>query len=202
MIPVLLRAEVKSNPPSYHLRVSIEPEAGTISVQGSVEIPLEDSAASNFKFNLHQTLAIKKLLVNGKEATFAYVPVESQLPLPASRGVVVNVPPGLSQSRVRMDIEYGGQMKTVPEFGASSDWQHSLDDQINARMVELAGYSSWYPQFVFGQSLQPELALSLPQKWTSICSGKELADDVQDGRALTRWSSQRHGHPDSRFPEL
>src|SRR5690349_12989557 len=106
MIPVLLRAEVKSNPPSYHLRVSIEPEAGTISVQGSVEIPLEDSAASNFKFNLHETLAIKKLLVNGKEATFAYVPVDSQLPLPASRGVVVNVPPGLSQSRVRMDIEY------------------------------------------------------------------------------------------------
>jgi hypothetical protein len=190
-IPILLPAEVKSKPPSYDLKVSIEPEASTIAVQGTVEVPLEDTAASTFKFNLHETLAIKKLLVNGKEATFAYAPVESQLPLPASRGVVVNLPPVLSQSRVRMDIEYGGLMKALPEFGASSDWRHALDDQVNARMVELAGYSSWYPQFVFGQSLQLELALSLPQNWTSICSGKKLADRVQEGRALTRWSSPK-----------
>ena len=189
--PVLLPAEMKSKPPSYDLRVSIEPETGSIAVQGSIEVSLENSAASNFKFNLHETLAIKKLLVNGKEATFVYVPMESQLPLPASRGVVVNVPPGLSQRRVRMDIEYGGRMKVLPEFGASPDWHHSLDDQINSRMVELAGYSSWYPQFVFGQPLQLELALSLPQTWTSICSGKKLADHVQEGRALTRWSSPK-----------
>jgi hypothetical protein len=90
-----------------------------------------------------------------------------------------------------MDIEYGGRMKALPEFGASLDWRHSLDDQINSRMVELAGYSSWYPQFVFGQPLQLELALSLPQHWTSICSGKKLADLVQEGRALTRWSSPK-----------
>lgn len=188
-IPILVPAEMKSKPPSYDLRVSIEPEAGSIAVQGSVEVSLEDPAASNFMFNLHKTLAIKKLLVNGIEATFAYVPMESLLPLPASRGVVVSVPAGLSQSRVRMDIEYGGHMKSLPEFGASPDWRHSLDDQINSRMVELAGYSSWYPQFVFGQPLQLELELSLPQNWTSICSGKKLADHIQDGRALTRWSS-------------
>jgi hypothetical protein len=90
-----------------------------------------------------------------------------------------------------MDIEYGGHMKALPEFGASPDWRHSLDDQISSRMVELAGYSSWYPQFVFGQPLQVELALSLPQNWISICSGKKLADHVQEGRALTRWSSPK-----------
>jgi len=93
-IPILLPAEVKSKPPSYDLKVSIEPEASTIAVQGTVEVALEDPAASTFKFNLHETLAVKKLLVNGKEATFAYAPIESQLPLPASRGVVVNVPLG------------------------------------------------------------------------------------------------------------
>jgi len=188
-IPILLPAELQPKPPSYNLRVSIEPEPGTIAVQGSIEFHLEDAAASTFKFNLHETLAIKKLLVNGREASFAYVPMESQLPLPASRGVVVDVPLGHSQSRVRMDIEYSGRMKVLPEFGVSPDWRHSLDDQINSRMVELAGYSSWYPQFVFGQPLQLELALSLPQNWIAICSGQKLADHVQGGRELTRWSS-------------
>lgn len=90
-----------------------------------------------------------------------------------------------------MDIEYGGRMKILPEFNASPDWRHSLDDQINSRMVELAGYSSWYPQFVFGETLQVELALSLPPNWTSICSGKKLEDHVREGRALTRWSSPK-----------
>jgi len=61
--PIVLRAEEKSKPLSYDLRVSIEPEAGGIAVQGSVEVPLENPAASNFKFNLHETFAIKKLLV-------------------------------------------------------------------------------------------------------------------------------------------
>ena len=149
------------------------------------------SAASNFKFNLHETFAIQKLLVNGKQATFAYAPVETELPLAASRGVIVKIPPGPSQSRVRMDIEYGGRMKVLPEFNASPDWRHSLDDQINSGMVELAGYSSWYPQFVFGEPLQVEMALSLPQNWTSICSGKKLEDHVRKGRALTRWSSPK-----------
>jgi hypothetical protein len=78
-IPILLPAEVKSKPPSYDLEISIEPEAGSITVKGSVEVPLAEPAASNFKFNLHETLAIKKLLVNRKKATVAYVPAEGQL---------------------------------------------------------------------------------------------------------------------------
>lgn len=189
--PIILQAEEQSSPPLYDLKVTIDPEAGSITVQGIVEVLVENPAASNFKFNLHETFAIKKLLVNGKQATFAYAPVESELPLAASRGVIVNLPPGLSQNRVHMDIEYGGRMKILPEFNASPDWRHSLDDQINSRMVELAGYSSWYPQFVFGETLQVELALSLPPNWTSICSGKKLEDHVREGRALTRWSSPK-----------
>jgi aminopeptidase N len=90
-----------------------------------------------------------------------------------------------------MDIEYEGRMKSLPEFGASPDWKHSLDDQINSRMIELASYSSWYPQFVFGQPLQAETELTLPQGWISICSGKKLQDRVEQGRAITRWSSPK-----------
>jgi hypothetical protein len=190
-IPVFLRAEDAAKPLSYDLRVNIEPETGSISVQGSVEVPLENPAPSKFRFNLHETFAIQKLLVTGKEATFIYVPAEGQFPLPASRGVMVNLPPGLSQRRVRMDIDYGGRMKVLPEYGASSDWRHSLDDQINSRMVELASYSSWYPQFAFGQPLSIQLTLSLPHNWTAICSGRKLESRVEAGRALTRWSSPK-----------
>jgi hypothetical protein len=69
--------------------------------------------------------------------------------------------------------------------------RHSLDDQINARMVELAAYSSWYPQFVFGSPMKSELALSLPQNWISVCSGRKLDERIENGRALTHWSSAK-----------
>jgi len=170
--PIFLMADEKNGPPSYDLKVSIEPDAGSMTVRGSVEVPLQNVAATNFKFNLHETFTITKLTVNGKDARFAYAPMAGQLPLPASRGVVVDVPSGLSQNRVRMDIEYGGKMKVLPEFGASPDFRHSLDDQINSRMVELAGYSSWYPQFVFGKQRKVELAVSLPQNWIPSAPAK------------------------------
>jgi hypothetical protein len=194
--PILLRAVDKAEAVpndlfSYDLKVIIEPEASSIAVQGSVGVRLEDAAKSSFKFNLHETLAIKKLLINGKPAKFGYAPVESQIPLAASRGVVVTLPAGLAQGRISMEIEYGGRMKSLPEFNATSDWRHALDDQINSRMIELAGYSSWYPQFVFGRPLAAKMALSLPQGWTSICSGQQLEDRAINGRVLTRWSSSK-----------
>jgi len=190
-VSIRLNAEDTSSPVSYRLKVTIEPEAGSIAVQGNIDVPLQDPAASQFRFNLHETLAIKKLLVNGKPATFADAPVESELPLAASRGVVVNLPAGLLERRVHMEIEYGGLMKLLPEFNATADWRHALDDQINSRMVELAGYSSWYPQFAFGQPLKADLTLSLPESWISICSGEKLEDQVARGCALTRWSSPK-----------
>ena len=82
--PVFLMADEKNGPPSYDLKVSIEPDAGSMTVRGSVEVPLQNLAATNFKFNLHETFTITKLTVNGKDARFAYAPMVGQLPLPAS----------------------------------------------------------------------------------------------------------------------
>jgi hypothetical protein len=189
--PVLLTAGQRPNPLAYDLKVGIEPEAGSIAVQGSVDVPLEDAEASTLKFNLHETLEIKKLRVNGKKAAFAYAPVEGPFPLPASRGVVVTLPAGLSHSAIHLEIAYEGRLKALPEFNASSDFRHSLDDQINSRMVELAVFSSWYPQFAAGQPLKADLALSLPQNWISICSGKKIEEHIQAGRAITHWSSPK-----------
>src|SRR6516165_50319 len=95
-VSIRLNAEDRSSPVSYRLKVTIEPDAGSIAVQGSIDVPLQDPAASHFRFNLHETLTVRKLLVNGKQANFADAALESELPLAASRGVVVNLPAGVT----------------------------------------------------------------------------------------------------------
>jgi hypothetical protein len=190
-VPILFFADERPGVPAYDLNVSIEPSDGTITVQGNVDVPLKDVTASTLKFNLHETLEIKKLMVNGTGATFAYAQPEGLFPLPASRGVVVNLPAASSSRTIHMEIAYEGRLKVLPEFNASPDMRNSLDDQINSRMVELAVYSSWYPQFAFGQPLKTELTLSLPQNWISICSGKRTEASMQAGRAITHWSSPK-----------
>ncbi|MGA3102493.1 MAG: M1 family aminopeptidase [Terracidiphilus sp.] len=190
-IPILLSAEDRLAPIAYDLKVNIEPVNGTIAVQGTVDMPSNAATASTLKFNLHETMEITKLLIDGNAATFAYAPTEGSLPLPATRGVVVNLPVATPQRMIHMEIAYRGRLMVLPEFGASPDMRHSMDDQINARMVELAFYSSWFPQFAFGQPVKSELTLSLPQNWISICSGKRTEDSIQTGRAITHWSSAK-----------
>jgi hypothetical protein len=190
-LPGFLRAGQMVMPVSYDLKVSLEPGRGNISVHATVEIPLENPQSRDFKFALHETFTIKQLLVNGKKSSFSSQAREPSPLVPASKNVVVSLPPGITQERIRMDIEYEGWLKNIPEFGTFPDQKQAMDDQVNSRLVELSGYSSWYPQFVFGQPLQVELQLSLPQGWTSICSGKKLADRVSEGRAVTHWSSPR-----------
>jgi hypothetical protein len=136
-------------------------------------------------------MEITKLLIDGKSATFAYAPLEGSFPLPATRGVVVNLPAASAQRMIHMEIAYQGPLMALPEFGASPDMRRSMDDQINSRMVELAFYSSWFPQFAFGLPVKSELTLSLPQKWISICSGKRTEDTIAAGRAITHWSSAK-----------
>lgn len=67
-----------------------------------------------------------------------------------------------------------------------------MDDQINSRLVELATYSSWYPQFfAYSHPIAIHLEVSLPQGWIAICSGKRINDYPKGGRTITRWSSPK-----------
>jgi hypothetical protein len=128
-------------PFSYNLKVSIEPGPGDIAVKGKVEF--KNPGAHYFKFNLHETFAIKKLLVNGKTASFSFATAEFSRMTPAAKLVVVSLPPDVAPGKIRMDIEYAGRLKKLPEFGAVPDETPSMDDQINAHLGELAGFSSW-----------------------------------------------------------
>ncbi len=186
--PVFLMAQGKPGPISYDLRVRIEPSSGNLGVLAKMEIPLEPGA-KNFQFNLHGTFVIKKLLVEGKDAIFSTALGDPLFTLPRPQKVTVTLPPGLAQNKVHMDIDFQGRLKDVPEFGASPDQKEEMDDQINAHMVELANYSSWYPLSSFGAPLQFALEVSLPQGWITVCSGKQMEDHVIEGREITRWSS-------------
>lgn len=181
-------AEQQPVPVSYDLRVTIEPKQGAIQVQGHIGLPVE--AGNTMQFGLHETFSITKLLVNGRKASFSFQPGEPSPLNPATRKVVVNLPAPLSAGTIQLDVEYRGRLKQIPEFGTFPDQKEALDDQINARMVELANYSSWYPQsFVYGHPINTALEVSLPKGWTAICSGKKLDEKEKNGRAVTNWSS-------------
>jgi len=95
-----LLAQPQPQPIAYDLSVRIEPDAGSLAVQGSVEFIPENPAAETFQFDLHETLEIKKLVVNGKEATFTFGSPVGPFPLAASRGVIVAIPAGVSRDRI------------------------------------------------------------------------------------------------------
>ena len=182
-------AEDKAVPVSYDLNVIIEPQQGSIAVHGSIGVPVEAGAAT-LQFGLHETFAIRRLLINGHSSKFSFQPGDTSPFYPATRKVIVLLPAGGPAGKVQMEIEYAGRLKEIPEFGTFPDQKQAMDDQINSRVVELANYSSWYPQFfAYGRPFETKLEVSFPKGWLAICSGKKLDDQEKNGRTVTRWAS-------------
>lgn len=180
----------EEKPVVYDLKVVIEPAAGTIAVRGRIEAPVKVGSKS-VEFGLHEAFAVRRLAVDGRRARFSVYPAEPSPLLPTRRNVIVTLPAPAMQDEIHLEIEYGGKLKVLPEFGAAPRGQPAMDDQINSRMVELANYSSWYPQFgVYGRPIESKLEVSLPSRWTAICSGTKL-ESVRDKRDITRWSSAK-----------
>lgn len=174
---------------SYDLKVKVEPRSGSIDVRGIIGVPVE-AGAKTLQFGLHETFAIKKLTVNGRKAQFSYRPSQGNPFSPAMRNVLVTLPASVQAGKVQMALQYGGRLKEIPEFGTYPDQKQALDDQINARMVELANYSTWYPAFgVYGHPIATTMEVSLPKGWIAICSGKKVGEKERGGRSITRWAS-------------
>jgi hypothetical protein len=179
----------QEKPVSYDLKVKIEPRQGYVAVRGKIRVPVE-ADAKTLQFGLHETFQVKKLRVNGGAATFTFQAAEPSPLFPAKKNVVVSLPSAGPVRLVELQIDYAGKLKEIPEFGTDPDQKIALDDQINARMVELANYSSWYPEFgMYGHPTETTLEVSLPDGWTAICSGKKLEQRQKAGRAITRWLS-------------
>lgn len=184
----LVLASAHAAPLSYDMMVDIDPPASSMTVRGEMKVPVAPGARE-IAFILHETFEVKELTVNGGKAAVSYQPVAPSAFTPAVRKVVVPLPKGVGRT-VRLGISYGGKLKPIPEWGSFDGQKLAMDDQINARMVQLASYSAWYPQFgSFGRRLQSELTVKLPRGWTAVCSGAQLSARSDDGRAATRWSS-------------
>lgn len=187
-----LSAQERPMPVSYDLKVTIDPSPGNIKVRSKIEVPLSNRDREAIQFALHETFAINQLSVNGRSGRFSVRPSEPTLIYPARQDVLVNLPSGNRGDKLHLDIEYEGRLKKIPEFGTFPDQKLALDDQINSRLVELANYSSWYPQFfAMGHPIEIDLELSLPRGWIAVCSGKKVNEQVKDGRTITRWSSPK-----------
>ena len=184
-------AEEKAGPVSYDLKVAIAPEQGSIRVHGNIGVPV-DAGAKTMQFELHETFAITKLLINGRSAKFSFQTGSSNPFYPATRKVLVQLPASVPAGKIELEVEYGGKLKEIPEFGTFPDRKQAMDDQINSRLVELANYSSWYPQFfAYGRPIETALEVSLPRGWLAICSGRKLDERQSDGRSVTRWASAK-----------
>ncbi len=182
-------AQQQTLPVAYDLKVGIEPSRGTLEVRGNIGVPV-GAGVKTLQFGLHETFAITKLLVNGRRVKFSFQAGEPNPIYPATKKVVVHLPANVPAGKMQLAFEYGGKLKEIPEFGTFPDQKQAMDDQINSRVVQLANYSSWYPQFfTYGRPIETALEVSLPKPWIAICSGKKLDEREIDGRAVTRWSS-------------
>jgi hypothetical protein len=179
-----------AKPAFYHLKVRIEPESRELSVEGKFRVILGEQTLKDFAFNLHGTFSIQRLEADGRRVDFRVERNEPSIIIPSSNKIVVNIPNVGNRKIIDVDIVYHGKLEDIPEFDSSEDQKWALDDQINPRMVELANYSCWYPQFSFGVRFDIELVLSLPAGWNCVCSGKKIDDWKEENRNLSQWVSK------------
>jgi hypothetical protein len=179
-----------AKPTFYHLKVRIEPESGELFVEGKFRVLLGEQPLNEFDFNLHGTFSIQKLKVEGQPVDFHMERNEPWIIIPSSNKITVKIPEVNDRKTIDVEIVYHGKLEDIPEFGTYEDQKWALDDQINPRMIELANYSCWYPQFSFGVRFAIDLVLSLPDGWNCVCSGEKI-DEWRDGnRKLSRWVSR------------
>ena len=179
----------KNRPASYHLETRIEPDSGEIYVDGTFKVILGTQNQKNFDFNLHGTFRVEKIRVNGRSVEFCLERNAPWMIIPSSQKVTVAIPVDCHKEILDVEIVYHGKLEEIPEFGTFEDQEWALDDRINPRMIELANYSCWYPQFSFGIRFETDLLLSLPNGWKCVCSGEKTAEWKKDGRMLSRWVS-------------
>lgn len=181
------KAAMAMEPVRYDLRAEIEPAAGMVAVQGTIIVAV-DGAPSEMTFALHRTFVINKLSIAGKRADFSYQDIALTPFNPATRNVVVKLPAGATRDgTIHLDIAYDGKLVQLPEWGSGPGL--AMDDQVNPLLVELASYSSWYPQFgSYGTHFQSDLEISVPQGWTAISGGAKREMPARSGHIVTHWS--------------
>lgn len=177
----------------YQLNTVLEPQTGRVSVAGEVIVGSDLFESRRLSFLLHETFEVSRLAVEGQNLDFESRLTDRIGTRPASRRFLISLPSDIRTNPLRLEFSYSGKLKVLPEFGTPEAQKlgFGLDDVVNAGRVELASYSSWYPQIVpYGVPFDFELKLSTPSGWTIVANAEGTEHEITQDVLATRWNAQ------------
>ncbi len=157
--------------PRYRLAVDIDPQTHRIAVRGRIEGRPCDAA---HKLYLNQTFHLSSFRVAGRET-----PVRIDTAAPAAQWTVNARPLVFACRPGTIEFAYDG---VVPD---------TVNDVnlIAPGLVELAGYTGWYPLDPSVSKLTYDIELTLPAEWVVASGGRVASARVSGGRRVTRFVS-------------
>ncbi|MDK2952096.1 MAG: aminopeptidase [Kosmotogales bacterium] len=174
-------------PKKYEFEIRINPKKEFIKVEGIVHLINNDCEKKTF-FDLHNSFEIENLFINDEQTHVLYSEkLKHRLLNPAARRHYIEIP---DKREIKMRIYYSGKLVCIPEFDEESK-ELFLDDRINEQRIELASYSTWYPQFSeFGKSFIYDIVLNIPSDFKTVSQGKLIMERTFNNKVIKRWQCE------------
>jgi len=174
-------------PKKYEFEIRINPKKESIKVEGTVHLINNNCEKKTF-FDLHSTFEIENLFINDEQTHVLYSEKLKHHPLkPSAKRHYIEIP---DKREIKMGIYYLGKLVCIPEFDEKSR-ELFLDDRINEQRIELASYSTWYPQFSeFGKSFTYDIVLNIPNDYKTVSQGKLVMDRTFNKKVVKRWQCE------------
>ena len=153
---------------AYHLTVRIDPATSRLQCRADIRNSNDSS------FILNNDLEIQHLLVDGKSAPFQR---KVSTFMPNSSEIVIADP-----SHKSIVIEYSGEIKadSFPPIVRAVN-------MINADLVELAMYVTWYPRQKSGAFFNFQMDVDMPSPYVTVTNGRLKGEKREDNRHQTSW---------------
>ncbi len=171
-------------PKKYELEIKINPKKGKINVEGDIYLINQKKVQRGY-LDLHKSFKIHDFNINDDEVKI--IKKEDLKPIPVNPAVKRHYFDIPEKKKVKIRINYSGQLLYFPEFG-EIDSELFLDDRINELRIELASYSSWYPQFCdFGQLFSYDIVLYVSPDYKMVAQGDKITEKIFNNKSITRW---------------
>lgn len=159
-------------PPSYLVRVRVEPEAGAIDARAEIAC-----APCPATFSLARDLGVRRVFVDGR-------PVEFTEAAPAAGASARDVTLAAPATPRRLAIEYGGPLRASSYPPLVRQVNH-----VRGERVELASYAAWYPRLGGQGAFSFRLVADLPSAFVAVTNGRRTRSETKAGRVVTEWES-------------
>ena len=160
----------KSQHPSYHIKVRIDPAAGLLKCKTEIMNP------SDSIFTLNKDMEIQRIIADGKNISFNKSD-SGKAPNTSEYAIVSSIPKNVT-------IEYSGKIK-----GESFQPIVRIVNMIKPELIELASYVSWYPKLKHRGSFSYKMDINLPSNFVSLTNGYLKKEETDGDRKLMEWES-------------